>query len=136
MCLRCIGVRLVRSEPFSPEIEFFNCPACRRDYARRPGHSLTFRWLHPISLVLYDKLFDVNLRDRVKTPQKVAGLPSDPPEVLWQMIEEIELELTHPTQQVRDIVGNPQTEEQCREFLREFVAKARAALREEEGPSR
>jgi hypothetical protein len=52
------------------------------------------------------------------------------------MIEEIELELTHPTQQVRDILGNRQTEEQCREFLREFVAKARTALEEEGGPSR
>lgn len=47
------------------------------------------------------------------------------------MIDEIELELTQPTQQVRDILDNPQTEEQCRQFLREFVAKVRTALRED-----
>ncbi len=52
------------------------------------------------------------------------------------MIEEIQLELSQPTQQVRDILDNPQTEEQCREFLREFVAEARTRLREEDGDSR
>jgi len=44
------------------------------------------------------------------------------------MIDEIQLELDHPTQQVRDILDNPQTEEECREYLREYVAAALRTL--------
>jgi hypothetical protein len=33
------------------------------------------------------------------------------------MTREIELELKQPTQQVREILDNPQREELCREFL-------------------
>jgi hypothetical protein len=46
------------------------------------------------------------------------------------MVEEIELELAQPTQQVREILDNPQTEEQCRAYLRDFAAKARGRLRQ------
>jgi hypothetical protein len=77
--------------------------------------------LHPISLVLYEILFDSNPLERLEK----SGGPSEPPEVLLRMAEEIELELTQPTQQVRDILDNPQTEEQCRQYLREFVARSR-----------
>jgi hypothetical protein len=135
MCLRCVGVQLVLSEPLGPEIEFFDCPVCRRSYARKPGRSLTFRWLHPISLVLYDKLIDANPRGRARALPDATPQPSHQPERARRIIEEIELELSQPTQQVRDILGNPQTEEQCREFLREFVAKMRAGLKEEDTDS-
>ena len=121
MCLRCSKVELIPCGPFGHEIEFFDCPACHRRYARKPGGSLTFRWLHPISLVLYEILFDSNPLERLEK----SGGPSEPPEVLLRIVEEIELELTHPTQQVRDILDNPQTEEQCRQYLREFVARSR-----------
>ena len=53
--------------------------------------------------------------------------------MLLRMVEEIELELTHPTQQVRDILDNPQTEEQCRQYLREYVTTVRGLLREKHG---
>jgi hypothetical protein len=82
--------------------------------------------LHPISLVLYEILFDSNPLERLDR----SGVPSKPPEALLRMVEEIELELTHPTQQVRDILDNPQTEEQCRQYLREYVTRVREWLRE------
>lgn len=129
MCLRCNGIALVPSEPSGREIEFFHCPACQRRYARKPNRSLTFRWLHPISLVLYGKLFDSS----GPSPIEKSSVPSEPPEMLLRMVEEIELELTHPTQQVRDILDNPQTEEQCRQYLREYVTMARVWLREKRG---
>ena len=129
MCLRCSGIELVPSGPFGAELEFFDCPACRRRYAREPGGPLTFRWLHPISLVLYEILFDSNPLERLEN----SGVLSEPPEVLLRMVEEIELELTQPTQQVRDILDNPQTEEECRLYLRELAARARGRLREKDG---
>ena len=129
MCLRCNGVELVPSGPSVPKIEFFDRPACHWRYARKLGGSLTFRWLHPISLVLYEILFDSNPLQRLEK----SGVPSKPPEVLLWMVEEIELELTHPTQQVRDILDNPQTEEQCRQYLREYVTGLRGRLREKHG---
>jgi hypothetical protein len=128
MCLRCTGVELVPSGPFQPEIEFFDCPVCQRRYARQPGRSLTFRWLHPISLLLYPILFDVYLVGRARAMLQAAQQPPSQPEAARRMIEEIELELTQPTLQVRDILDNPQTEEQCRQFLREYVANVRTAL--------
>jgi len=126
MCLRCNRVELVPSGPPVHRIEFFDCPACLRRYARKLGGSLTFRWLHPISLVLYEILFDSNPLERLDR----SGVPSKPPEALLRMVEEIELELTHPTQQVRDILDNPRTEEQCRQYLREYVTRVREWLRE------
>jgi hypothetical protein len=105
MCLRCNGVELVPSGPFVHEIEFFDCLACHRKYARKPGRPLTFRWLHPISLVLYEILFDSN---RLQQRERSDGPSSTPPEVLLRIVEEIELELTQPTQQVREILDNPQ----------------------------
>jgi hypothetical protein len=135
VCLRCFEVELVPAGPSSPGIEFFDCPACQRRYALQPGRLLTFRWKHPISLVLYDKLFDVNPRGSARVLPGAPRQASGDPERLRRMIEEIQLELSHPTQQVRDILDNPQTEEQCRQFLREFVAKLRTELREEDDVS-
>jgi hypothetical protein len=43
-----------------------------------------------------------------------------------KMIEEIELELQRPTQNVREILDNPQSEEECREFLQAVVTYIRA----------
>jgi hypothetical protein len=125
MCLRCEGVELTPAGPFGHAMEFFDCPACHRRYARKPGGSLTFRWLHPISLVLYEILFDL---DGLQRPEKSAVL-SKPPDELRRVVDEIDLELAHPTQPVRDILDNPQTEERCRQYLRELATIARRALR-------
>lgn len=128
-CLRCPGVSLCLLGG-SQSIEFFECPSCHRQYARKESGSLTYRWLHPISLVLYGVLFSENpaaavpwIADRLADSFSSAKLEA--------MIDEIERELTQPTQQVRDILDNPQPEEVCRQFLadvanllRERLAKA------------
>ena len=43
-----------------------------------------------------------------------------------KMIEEIEWELKRPTQNVREILDNPQSEDECREFLQAVVTYIRA----------
>jgi hypothetical protein len=83
--------------------------------------------------LLYPILFDVNLVGRARAMLQAAQQPPNQPEPARRMIEEIEVELTQPTQQVRDILDNPQTEEQCRQFLREYVANVRSALGDDDG---
>jgi hypothetical protein len=125
-CLRCPEIALAPVDS-SPEIEIFDCPACHRRYARKPGRSLTFAWLHPVSLPLYSVLFDSDPLSRVSHVAE-QFIKENPVEALRRSVEEIDLELTQPTQHVRDIVDSPQAEEQCREFLRAFVTKIRARL--------
>jgi hypothetical protein len=51
------------------------------------------------------------------------------PDELAAMTSEIKLELAQPTQQVRDILGNPASEERCRQFLASFLSSITAAGR-------
>ncbi len=46
------------------------------------------------------------------------------------MAQEIESELERPTQQVRDILDNPQPEDTCREFLANVAKRLREGLAE------
>ncbi len=126
-CLRCAESTLILLPESSAEINFFNCPQCCRHYAQKPGKGLTFRWLHPISLALYSILFE-------REPMSVASSLAESfirqyeTDVVERMWKEIQGELDHPTQQVRDILDNPQSEKQCREFLQAFNTQLRAAL--------
>jgi hypothetical protein len=76
--------------------------------------------LHPISLLLYSILYK-------REPLSVAAFVAEgfmneyTSDVLPKVIEEIELELKQPTQNVREILGNRQSEEECREFLSAVV---------------
>jgi len=72
-------------------------------------------------------LFDSNPLMRVS---QIADLFIEqiPADQLRQMVAEILEELERPTQKVRDILDNPQTEEQCRDYLREFAICIRARL--------
>src|SRR5215467_10773854 len=117
--LRCAGVELTPiSSPAG--IEFFECPKCSRHYARKPGGRLTFRWLHPVSLPLYAVLFVTDPLERTcaVADQFVAERSA---EEMNRIADEIQLELEHPTQNIREILDNPQTENQCRAFLAAFV---------------
>ena len=124
-CLRCSGAKLTRLPESPEEITFFVCPSCHRHYAQRPGHSLTYRWLHPVSLALYPILFN---REPISAAPSVAEelMRVCSRDALPKMIEEIELELQRPTQNVREILDNPQSEEECREFLHAVVTYIRA----------
>jgi hypothetical protein len=81
--------------------------------------------LHPISLALYCILFK---RDPVSAAPFVSGelTRGRSRDASLKMIEEIELELQRPTQNVREILDNPQSEEECREFLQAVVNYIRA----------
>jgi hypothetical protein len=80
-----------------------------------------------VSLPLYCVIFE---NDPVARAPEVAKMffQQESPHVLATMIREIEFELQRPTQQVREIVNNIASEEQCREFLTAFLNCLREAL--------
>ena len=127
-CLRCAATTLCVLPESSQEMTFFECPTCLRHFALKEGGSLTYRWLHPVSLALYGVLFK---REPLEHAQRIAEMlvRNRPPERIATLVEEIELELEHPTQQVRDIIENVASEAKCRAFLAAVVHKLRADLR-------
>src|SRR5438105_574842 len=100
-CLRCKTVKLAVIEPYLAEMTFFECPACGRQYTLQPGKELVFRWLHPISQVLYPVIFE---EDPTATLARLTFVDWRLPQKKEDFIREIELELNEPTQQVRDIL--------------------------------
>ena len=127
-CFRCIGVELARRSESTAALDFLECPSCRRQFARRDGGQLTYRWPHPLSLALYGVIFDEDPAGRAAS-QADAIVESRSPDELRGIVEEIELELNEPTHRVREALGNRATEAKCREYLRAFVARIRARLR-------
>ena len=126
-CLRCPDVGLCRLPESSDEISFFECPTCRRQYAKKKSASLTYRWLHPISLPLYCVLFSANAT--AEAPRVARSLANQSSATqLTSIVHEIELELQQPTQQVREILDNPQSEETCRQFLTAIASLLREQL--------
>lgn len=126
-CLRCSDVRLLKLAESDREIAFYECPTCFRQYAQLSGQSLTYRWLHPISLALYGVIFDPEPLGRA---QHVAEmLLKKSPEDIAAIVAEIELELQRPTQTVRDILKNVASEEMCRRFLAEVLKSMRSSHR-------
>ena len=126
-CLRCLGVELILLTESTNLIAFFECPSCHRHYAQKHGRPLVYRWLHPVSLPLYAVLFDPEPLPKAQSVAKHLA-KNRSKETLNMMIDEIELELHHPTQNIRDILDNYASEEKCREFLEAFVAQIRSIL--------
>ena len=126
-CLRCQTVELTILPESNDQIAFYECPSCRRHFARRPCRALCDGWLSPISLVLYGIQFELNPRAgylrvaqtflRERSREEIAG-----------MIEEIERELKEPTQNVRDILDLRHGEKELRSFLRLVVDHWKEAL--------
>jgi hypothetical protein len=116
MCLRCDQVALVSVPVDAADIQFFRCPRCTRNYARKSGKPLTFRWGHPISLALYPVIFE-------RAPVAVSAAQID--RVLGQTafadlaaaLAEIRLELASPTQPVRDMLDCVAPEAELRQYL-------------------
>src|SRR5690606_28032076 len=121
-CLKCIHVSL-----HDDGDSFYSCPECNRRFRMNEGGSLVERWLGPISLVLYAVIF-------TRSPQARAGeiaeglyqsaLPDGKRmfrSFTWEeidyLIDEIESELSHPTQKVRNIHGCKGSESDLREYL-------------------
>lgn len=83
--------------------------------------------MHPITLALYGVLF---IRDPVPQAETQAQrfMANRSHAVLLAMVDEIDLELTQPTQRVRECLQNAASEEDCREYLRMFSAHIRRNL--------
>ncbi len=126
-CLRCGTVRLRALPASSPEIDFFECPACGRQFARKPGQGLTLRWRHPISLVLYPVIFSAS---PAAEAERVAMQFAEQwtREQIDLAVQEIRLELDEPTQRVRDILGCHASEAELREYLRLVAERLERSL--------
>jgi transposase-like protein len=116
LCLRCKITTLDALESFEG-ISFYRCPACHRNFARKAGGALHFRWLHPISLVLYPVIFELH---PMRLCERYAAISVEPEstEYLKLTIQEISLELDDPTQQIRDILDCRASEDDLRKYLR------------------
>jgi len=127
ICLRCSDITLQLLPTSGDGISFFDCPSCKRSYAKKDGGSLTFRWRHPITIALYNVIFE---DEPLPYAIREAGffMEGRPREILIRMVEEIELELDYPTQEIREALDNRATEEKCREYLRAFVSHIRSRL--------
>jgi transposase-like protein len=115
-CLRCKTSELT-ALPSPSSVSFFECPKCRRSFARKSGGELCFRWLHPISLVLYPVIFEANpIQDCERVVEMFAKQESS--ERIKLIVQEIKLELDDPTQQVSDILECVASEGDLRKYLR------------------
>lgn len=129
LCLRCDGTALSPASDSSPEMAFFECPGCRRAYARTPGGALTYRWLHPVSIALYSFAFRSGTREQHvrKTVHDMLS-NSTAEQIAWNM-DEIELELSKPTQKVCEMLPELGKEENdCRSFLRTVLDEMKIEL--------
>ena len=115
-CLRCKSVALIEVGSGSSQAAFFECPSCQRQYALEPGKSLTFRWLHPITLALYPVQFD---EFPVSRSGWVANLliQQRSTDELALAVREFRLELEDPTQRIRDTLDCRAAEGDLRQFL-------------------
>jgi hypothetical protein len=125
-CLRCKTTELVPLD--SPaEVSFFECPACHREYTARKEGDLTFRWGHPITLLLYPVIFDPDPLGRCESVAADFVLGRDP-KTVRKAIQEIRLELDDPTQQVRDTVDCWAAESALRVYLRCVANRIEACI--------
>src|SRR6516225_7816019 len=103
-CLRCKTTELFALD--SPnDISFYECPSCHRNFAQKPRGALHFRWMHPISLILYPLIFEKHPMRYFEQVAAQASTQDSPPtpdsiERTRRIIQEIRLELDDPTQQV------------------------------------
>lgn len=127
-CLRCktVGLDALESDA---EIAFFACSRCGRQYARKAGADLVYRWGNPLSLALYGVIYET---DALPHAARIADQLADgrDPAARQLFINEIELELAEPTQAVSEILpmAAPKTEENLREFLRLVAARLRERM--------
>ena len=123
-CPRCSGIKLRALDESADDGSYFECPSCRRQYARAESGSLNY---YPVSIPLYCVLFS---KDPVADAPRVANFLAEQSSAakLAAMTREIELELEQPTQQVRDLADGAHSEETCRQFLAEVAKLFRARL--------
>jgi hypothetical protein len=115
-CLICKTIELSILPDSVEEITFYECPQCVRQFSKSVGRGLCYRWLHPISLLLYGVIFESQPQNAAKHMAEYFQEVKTK-EDLKIIIQEVKRELDNPTQNVRDILKMSQSEEALREFL-------------------
>lgn len=126
LCLRCKTMALNPLDA-PPGIAFFECPACHRQFAGDEKGALHFRWGHPITLLLYSVIFEAHPAERCE-PVADEFLKMQSSDFVQRAVQEIELELDDPTQQLRDTVKCGAPEFEVRAFLACVARRLEAAL--------
>jgi hypothetical protein len=121
-CLKCEYIEVIDEGD-----NFFSCPECNRRFRMHGDGSLVERWLGPISLVLYPVIFSRSPQSRASEISEglyQSALPNGKRmfrSFTWAelqfVIDEIEDELSHPSQKVRDIHKCIGSESDLREYL-------------------
>ena len=88
---------------------------------------MTFRWLHPISLVLYAVLFDADPAPRA-TAVADRLLKDETADWLSLLVDEIDLELQDPTQDLSAMLDCRASDARLRDFLRRVSERVQAKL--------
>ena len=99
-CPRC-GEILSLNPDTNDEIEFYDCTKCNWHYAKKPGEGLHDRWLSPLSIALFSQIFE---KHPETTAEKNAEmLYAERPDLVPSILNEIDRELSSPTQRVSEI---------------------------------
>lgn len=121
-CVNCDCLELVDNGN-----NFFACPECNRRFHLKEDGALTERWLGPISMVLYPVIFTLSPQSRATDiaenlyqsmiPNGKSLFRRFTSEQIQYLVNELENELTQPTQKVKDILGCAGSESDLREYL-------------------
>ncbi|MCH1921383.1 hypothetical protein L9G15_18325 [Shewanella sp. A3A] len=125
-CIRCDNITLnTDAEPF------YRCPVCCLQFRLHTNGKLVERWLGPISTVLYPVQYESLPQSKAaeiaeQLYQATYGHAKTPfrrftPEQLTYLIQELELELNSPAQQVADILTSRASEAELRAYMAQLV---------------
>jgi len=99
-CPRC-GGPLVMDSDSDATMTFYNCPSCPWHFAQKPGQGLHDRWLSPLSIALYSQIFEKHPDQTAE--ENAKALLSQRPDLIAEILREIDRELESPTQKVSEI---------------------------------
>ena len=121
-CFRC-GNTLVILEDLK-EIIFYECQHCMRGYAKKPKQNLTDRWLSPISLVLYEIIFETERISDLRIQRIAEDIKKRwNKERINLFIDDALEELKTPRQKLVDMLGLKGTEENTRDYLNRLIKR-------------
>jgi hypothetical protein len=116
VCYRCSNQLLDITAENLTDISFYVCQKCECQYAQKPAGSLHDRWRMPLTIALYDVIYDRNPLD--KLDQVTRQIQKRKSEYIELLIEHIKDELVEPKQHLVDIHDFVYPNEQnLREFL-------------------
>jgi hypothetical protein len=123
-CPRCQDTRLTVLPQQTEDLSSLQCPRCERQWMLRAADLLTERWLGPLSLLLYPIVYSSEpLDDIERAVSHLVTAEGWPLQKLQWAVNEAELELAEPCQQVSKILNftDEPSEELVREYLRRVI---------------